>query len=309
MANMEDIKTNLSKENIDKIRGIISKSISTKKENITLVGVKLVFIDEEKNNKIKLQKVISGVDLNNYQDITKDYINTIKNNWCITMQDIKKEKTVVFDCETTGLSPTKNSIVSIGAIDVATGDTFYEECKVPDDSEVNPQALAVNGFTESQVRDKSKQTDEEAYKKFINFCKEHKTVFVAGYNVGFDLNFLNSIGSKINDNSLPKKSYDLMEVAMNELIKNDSIFPLVEKEKIPGKYPKLDETLGYYGIPSEPKPHNGLNGAKLECEVYVLMKYTKHYFKEYEVVPVAPAIKELNIDFENYVHDTSSFLK
>jgi|ACXJ01.1.fsa_nt_gi DNA polymerase III epsilon subunit-like protein len=223
--------------------------------------------------------------------------------------DKSKERTVVFDCETTGLRPNENSIVALGAVDVATGDTFYEECRIPENSIVNQKALDVNGFTEEQIKDPSKETSEELYKHFIEFCKAHKTLFLAAYNAGFDINFTHSIGKRLKMNGLPPKAYDLMEIAMNEFINNDNIFPLVEKEKIPGKYPKLNETLGYYGLPDERHPHNALTGAQLECEVYTLMKFKEHYLPEYKDVPIAPAIAALNIHFEKYVHDTSVYFE
>lgn len=220
-----------------------------------------------------------------------------------------KERTIVFDCETTGLSPKECSIVSIGGIDIASGDVFYEECQVHDNVSIVPQALVVNGFTNQQIHDKSKKYPEDILKDFEKFCKDHHAIFTAGFNVGFDINFLYNIDHEFGNDGIVPKTYDLMEISLNELIKNNAVFPLLEKEKIPNKYPKLDEALGYFGIPPEPHPHNGLNGAKLEAELYVLLKFGEHLLPNFKELAVPPAIKELDIDFAKYIHDTSSYIK
>jgi len=65
--------------------------------------------------------------------------------------------TVVFDCETTGLDWKRNSIVSLGAVDLISGDTFYEECKILPGTEIDVNALGVNGFTKDEVLDEQKR--------------------------------------------------------------------------------------------------------------------------------------------------------
>lgn len=94
---------------------------------------------------------------------------------------------VVFDVETTGLSPVDgHRIVEIAAMkvkDLKVVDQFY--------SLVNPkrylpaQAMAVNGITEEMVADAP--FSEQVLPNFIDFVGG---ACVAGHNVKFDLNFV-----------------------------------------------------------------------------------------------------------------------
>lgn len=94
---------------------------------------------------------------------------------------------VVFDVETTGLSPIDGDrIIEIAAMkvkDFKVTDQFY--------SLINPkrflpaQAMAVNGITEEMVADAP--FSEEVMPKFIDFIGG---ACVAGHNVKFDLNFV-----------------------------------------------------------------------------------------------------------------------
>lgn len=94
---------------------------------------------------------------------------------------------VVFDVETTGLSPTDGDrIVEIAAMkvkDLTVVDQFY--------SLVNPkrylpaQAMSVNGITEEMVADAP--FAEEVLPRFIDFVGGS---CLAGHNVKFDLNFV-----------------------------------------------------------------------------------------------------------------------
>ena len=59
---------------------------------------------------------------------------------------------IVVDLETSGALPNKNSILSIGAIELNNPDnTFYGECKLRDSAIVDTKALEINGFTIEQI--------------------------------------------------------------------------------------------------------------------------------------------------------------
>ena len=101
--------------------------------------------------------------------------------------NIKGLEIVVFDVETTGLSPTDGDrIVEIAAMkvkDFVVVDQFY--------SLVNPKrllsvhAMAVNGITEEMVADAP--FSDDVLPRFVDFVGG---ACVAGHNVKFDLNFV-----------------------------------------------------------------------------------------------------------------------
>ena len=59
---------------------------------------------------------------------------------------------IVADLETTGLDSRKHSILSIGAMDFENQEnTFYGECRIRENSEIDEEALRVNGFTREKI--------------------------------------------------------------------------------------------------------------------------------------------------------------
>ena len=78
-------------------------------------------------------------------------------------------KMIVIDVETTGVIPTKHSILSIGAIDFNNPENqFYEECRIWDGAQVMQDgeegmlsALKINGFTKEEIRDSKKKSQKQ----------------------------------------------------------------------------------------------------------------------------------------------------
>ena len=56
----------------------------------------------------------------------------------------------------------------------------------------------------------------------------------------------------------------------------------------------LDTILVYVGLLEEPKPHNGLRGAKLEAEAFSRLFYDKPLLEEYRSFPIPWLGKEKN---------------
>ena len=162
---------------------------------------------------------------------------------------------IVVDVETTGTNPTKHSILSIGAVDFEGGREFYEECRIIPDREIDDVALSINGFTREQCTDPSKQTAEEAYKKFLWWATGSRLMMLAGQQVGsFDIKFLQVIHELCGLGKWPfgHRSLDLHSVAYAHFRKSLS----------------LDEILVALNIEPEPKPHNALTGARKEAGAF-----------------------------------------
>jgi DNA polymerase III epsilon subunit-like protein len=225
------------------------------------------------------------------------------------IKDLKNERTIAVDTETTGLSPKENSLLSIGAVDLATGDTFKMDCRVQDGRVVNDKALEVNGFTKEEIYDKSKPTAEEAVEEFEKFVKDHKAKVLIGYNFSFDLSFLYYAKYKsISAFKITPQALDLEEVMLKEVLPNDKLYPLSEKEKVEGRFPSLNASLNYFNSPDEMKPHISLTGALESAELYCLMKY-KHHFIETINTPLPPIYNTITIPVDRYIKDISLFVK
>jgi len=164
---------------------------------------------------------------------------------------------IVVDVETTGLNPKKHQIVSIGAVDYDTGETFYGECRVYKNDEIDPRALAVNGFTEEYLRNYKRPSPKRLYETFYTWTVG-RSMMLAGCVVGFDISFLKSVhertqGSK--DFPFYYRSIDLHSIAYQRFGKSYALKTICEN----------------LGVEPEPEIHNALNGAMKAYECLKIM--------------------------------------
>lgn len=167
---------------------------------------------------------------------------------------------IVIDLETTGLNPKKHQMVSLGAVDYKTGQTFYDDCRIYSSDEIDPEALKVNGFTEDWVRDKHLMTPKQLFDRFLLWSGSRSNM-LAGCVVDFDISFLKKVHNKAYPNwdfPFNYRSIDLHSVAYQVL----------------GRSLSLHEICDILGIEPEPEIHNALTGATkaYECLKILLNK-------------------------------------
>src|SRR5688572_20695462 len=99
---------------------------------------------------------------------------------------------IVLDIESSGLSAQKNSILSIGALDLSEPtNQFYGECKVWEGAHIEKEALAVNGFTFEEITDETKMSEAELIRAFIAWATDRpQNRTLAGQNPSFDRDFV-----------------------------------------------------------------------------------------------------------------------
>lgn len=190
---------------------------------------------------------------------------------------------LVTDCEMTGLEPNLHSILSVGAVDFDNPTRqMYEECRVWEGSRVEDEALAVNGFTQEQITDISKQSEGELVHKFIAFAEGMPDTTIAGQNVFTDLYFLQAAAKRAGHTQWPfaHRIIDIHSLAWEHMIKRGLTPPLDLLKRHSAL--NLDASLKYCGIPEEPKPHNALTGAKCSAEVISRLLYDKKLLPEFE---------------------------
>ena len=202
--------------------------------------------------------------------------------WQIKPEELIRLNIIVFDIEGSGSVPgstpyESGSIVSLGAVDFNTKDEFYEECRIMDGRSYDDYALKINGFSKEQIFDSGKQSVLELVKKFEQFCAAHNSRIIAAWG-DYDIKMLNAAYMHYGvENGLPGKYLNLKNVS----------------KAIAGKSkPGLSNTAIKLGIPPEPYPHIGINGARLASEVTSLMLFGKHFYKEYEAYTVKPQTAE-----------------
>ena len=147
---------------------------------------------------------------------------------------------VVFDLETTGISPKTDEVVEISAVKVEHGKVTDEFSTL-----VNPKrripygASRVNGITDDMVAEAP--FFEQVLEEFLEFIEGFVLV---GHNIArFDMNFLYRDVEKYFERSLPNDYIDTLQMARREL-------PNLEHHR-------LTDLAEYYGISAEGTAHTG----------------------------------------------------
>lgn len=186
---------------------------------------------------------------------------------------------VIVDIEANGLSPLKNSIVSIGALDFENPtNQFYQECQMWQESLLDYEAMGVCGFSLADITDTKKPRLEEIFLNFLEWIAPLEDKIISGENSSFDRDFLRETAKRCHIPwTFGHRTIDLHSVSFAHAIRRHKIS--LTKEGTSAL--NLDATLAYCGLPHEPHPHNALTGAKLEAEAFSRLLYAKNLLKEF----------------------------
>ena len=198
---------------------------------------------------------------------------------------------IIVDVETSGINPEKNSILSIGAVDFSNPENqFYGECCMWEGAEVEEGdgkgvngALDVNGFTREEIYDKTKSSEKQLLEKFFTWVQTCEEQTFAGQNPFFDNEFISSAAKRANLSWwMWDRLIDLHTLGYTHYLKRGLTPPLRNKKTSV----RLDSILAYVGLPEEPKPHNGLIGAKVEAEAFSRLLFSKNLLKDFTQYPL-----------------------
>ena len=154
---------------------------------------------------------------------------------------------IVFDTETTGLSPlTGDRVVEIGGVElynhIPTGRHFHKY--INPDRQMAADAFSVHGLSDEFLRDKPRFA--EIVDEMIDFFGEATLI---AHNAPFDVQFLNFELEKAGRPSLTNTIIDTVAVA---------------RDKHPGARVSLDALCKHYGIDNSRRT---LHGALLDSEI------------------------------------------
>lgn len=193
---------------------------------------------------------------------------------------------IALDIESSGTEPHKNSILSIGAVDLDdSSSSFYGECRVWEGAHLNEEALLVNGFTEDEATDSSKKTEIELVEEFILWATPRRDWTLLGQNPSFDRDFLIASCER-GRRAFPfaHRTIDVHTLTYMHMVKAGITPPFdIEKHRTSLN---LDSALNYAGIPGEPKPHNALTGAQCHAEVASRLLYSKQFLPQFSEYPI-----------------------
>jgi len=111
-----------------------------------------------------------------------DYRSRFESSWS-DQTPIDEVRFVVLDCETTGLNPQSDRIITIGAVAVKSGeihldDSFEALLKIAR----NTSAVTVHGVTRDESR--SGMGEPEALERFLEYLKDG---VIVGHHIGHDI--------------------------------------------------------------------------------------------------------------------------
>lgn len=193
---------------------------------------------------------------------------------------------LVLDIEATGTNYQKHSIVSLGALDLHNPENqLYLECRIWDGAHIDPDALVVNGFTEAEVTDGEKMTEEELVRNVLGWAEGLSDRTLAGQNVSYDRDMLKAACERSGENfPFAYRTIDSHSLCYMHMVQHDVTPPFDPKHQRSAL--NLDHVLRYCGIPEEPKPHNALTGAKSHAEVISRLLYGKKLLPEFDQFPI-----------------------
>lgn len=158
---------------------------------------------------------------------------------------------VFLDIETTGLDVETDTIIEIGAVKISDGREKDFHRLIRTDRHIPEAVRSLTGITDEMLKDGS--TLEDSLLELTSFIKG--TVLV-GYNLSFDIKFLNYALEKMSLEAIHSKSVDLLYEAKR-------------KNSFQENY-KFETTLRTYGV-DQAIPHRALEDAKLMYKLYQKM--------------------------------------
>jgi len=171
-----------------------------------------------------------------------------------------RTKELYLDCETTGLDPIQNEILTLGIIIRIDGMIKEEKniCMKPERSEVSPRITEITGITKSQAdmygSKKAGYTDLIVLlDKYVDkFNKQDKYLGI-GYNVNFDKSFLQTFFHEFKNDYLFSYFFGFMDIyEISKWLKKNG--------KIDSPNLKLETLIEKYSLAT--KAHNSLEDAK-----------------------------------------------
>lgn len=213
-------------------------TINTQREAIDYDGLPLVLIREKVGTKKDINKKKGFSKAAKFRKAKK------------FSQTKKKENTpyVVLDIETDGLDYKKDNIIEIGAIKLEGKEEKYFQSLVKVNKKL-PNTIKKLTKIDDKMLEEDGRDLKEVLEELVDFIGAYPIV---GYNLKFDIMFINKSLKKLNKEKLLNKKYDLLNYVKKE-------------KKFLSSY-KLENVVKEYGIEKD-QTHRALEDAKLTYEL------------------------------------------
>ena len=221
---------------------------NAKREVIDFDGIPLVIFPKSQENEEPNDNKLGFSKASKYRKQRK-FFN--KSN----IVNVRKVDYVVVDIETDGLDETKNSILEIGAIKSISGKTEEFHKLIRFDLNLPESIVKLTGIT-NKLLDEEGDDLTMSLVELVEFIGDS---IIVGYNINFDMKFINFVLKKVHQSTMSNKTIDLL--------------PIVKKENMYLSDYKLETVLESYGDYGK-VTHRALEDAR---QIYNLSKKLKKF--------------------------------
>jgi DNA polymerase-3 subunit epsilon len=176
--------------------------------------------------------------------------------------DSEEDEIVVFDCETTGLNPAVDTIVSIGAVKIKGNRILTDEAihiYVDQEKEIDHKSITIHQIRNCDLH--GAIPIEEAIEKFLYYIGNRP---LAGYYLEFDVAMINKYIKPMYGITLPNKQEEVSAIYYDKKI------PTIPQGHIDLRFDTILEDLDLPKL----QAHDALNDAIMMALIYLKLKHT-----------------------------------
>lgn len=178
------------------------------------------------------------------------------------------------DLETTGLDEQRSGLLEIGACWLHSGDSFFRACRPLATCKIEPEALAVNGWTVERLIDPKLLPEAQAIAEFIGWVRgahgANGKVQIAAWNAHFDHRHLCAGMARAGYESCHRPfAHRLIDVhsvlavdRMRAKLPPVGVLEMGDFGSFGDEVKNADAGSALLKLGEEPKPHNALAGAR-----------------------------------------------
>ena len=176
-----------------------------------------------------------------------------------------EDEIVVFDCETTGLNPKVDKIISIGAVKIKGNKILTNEAIhifVKQEAQISHESITIHQIRHCDLD--GAIDSQEAIEKFLYYIGSRKLV---GYYLEFDVAMINKYTKAMFGITLPNKQEEVSAIYYDKKI------ALIPQGNIDLRFDSILEDLA---LP-ELQAHDALNDAVMTAMMYLKLTHMKSF--------------------------------
>ena len=184
----------------------------------------------------------------------------IDERFAFLFEENSSSEIVVFDCETTGLNPKKDEIISIGAVKIKGNKILTDEAMhlyVKQEKQINHKSITIHQIRHCDLGDAI--PIEEAIEKFLYFIGSRTLV---GYYLEFDVAMINKYTKPMIGVTLPNKMEEVSAIYYDKKIR------AIPQGNVDLRFDTIVEDLNLPKL----QAHDALNDAVMTAMMYLKLK-------------------------------------